>query len=85
MMRRVTAQSCSKFLQKTTAGVKVAPQIIRAHSTTFPEKERVEETLYIKNEEARYRAEMRANLERILALEKHHEERKEITELLSKF
>jgi len=53
-------------------------------STILEGKERAEETRYIKQVEAAREAEIRKNLERIMALEAGHEEKQELVELLSK-
>jgi len=62
---------------------RVAPKATRPMSTILDNKERAEESRYIKSMEAAREAEMRKNLERIMALEAHHDEKKELVELLS--
>lgn len=52
-------------------------------STILEGKERAEESRYIKQVEAQREAEIRKNLERIMALEAGHEEKQELVELLS--
>jgi hypothetical protein len=61
----------------------MAPKVSRPMSTILENKERAEETRYIKAVETAREAEMRKNLERILALEASHEEKQELVELLS--
>ena len=57
----------------------------RNFSTILEGREVAEDTRYIRNLEAQKKAEMRANIERILALEEGHEEKKVLTELLGMF
>eukprot|EP00349_Pseudokeronopsis_sp_Brazil_P001054 CAMPEP_0202963030 /NCGR_PEP_ID=MMETSP1396-20130829/7032_1 /ASSEMBLY_ACC=CAM_ASM_000872 /TAXON_ID= /ORGANISM="Pseudokeronopsis sp., Strain Brazil" /LENGTH=333 /DNA_ID=CAMNT_0049683935 /DNA_START=39 /DNA_END=1040 /DNA_ORIENTATION=- len=55
----------------------------RSMSTILEGKERAEETRYIKAMEAARDAELRQNLEKILALEDGHEKKQELQELLA--
>lgn len=64
---------------------RVAPKASRSMSTILEGKERAEETRYIKQVEAAREAEIRKNLERIMALEAGHEEKQELVELLCTF
>ena len=50
--------------------------------STLLENKRGEEAKYIRNLEAQRQADMRANIERILALEDDHEDKRELKELL---
>lgn len=59
---------------------KFAPQF----STLLDKKEGAEEARYIRDIENRRKEEIRANVERILAMEDSHEEKQELVELLGK-
>lgn len=67
-------KSVSRAVQKTT----------RPMSGLLDSKERAEEARYIKSLESAREAEIRKNLERILALEANHEEKQELVDLLCK-
>ena len=51
-------------------------------STLIERKEHAEEARYIRSLEQRNKEELKANMERILALEDHHEDKMELLELL---
>lgn len=61
-----------------------APMMTRSMSSIIEGKEHAEEARYIRNLEATRKAEIRANLERIMALEDSHEDKAAIVELLGK-
>lgn len=63
------------------ATTKISAVNIKSFSTLL-EKKGGEEVKYIRNLEAQRQTEMRANIERILALEDDNEEKKELAELL---
>lgn len=54
----------------------------RAMSTNFESKERGEEAIYFQHEDARLKAQMREKLEKIMALEEDHEDKKALENLL---
>ena len=56
--------------------------VSRGMSTILDSKEHAEESRFIRQIEAKQQAEVRAKLEAILALEDHHEEKKELVGLL---
>ncbi len=62
-----------------------APVMARQFSSVMDLKERGDETKYIRDIEHRRKEEMRANLERIMALEDTHEEKAGLVELLGEF
>lgn len=53
-------------------------------SNVLDAKEHAEESRFIRQMEAKQQSEVRAKLEAILALEDHHEEKKELVGLLGK-
>ncbi len=66
------------------AGCK-APVVNRSMSSLIERKEHADEAKYIRNIEAARKAEIRANLDRILALEDSHEDKSAVVELLGDF
>lgn len=70
------------FAPAVKTASRMAPKVSRPMSTILEGKERAEEARYIKQIEAAREAEIRKNLERILALEAGHEEKQELVELL---
>lgn len=74
-VRRVGITASSKMVRATSRA---------AFSTgTFADRERGEETRFIRQDEERKRAaEMRAKMEKILAMEDHHEEKQELVSML---
>ena len=75
-LTKISRNAPMKFTQAAFAS--------RNFSTILEGRETAEETRYIRNLEAQKRAEMRANIERILALEDHAEEKKNLQNLLGK-
>jgi hypothetical protein len=57
---------------------------VRGMSNVLDAKEHAEESRFIRQMEAKQQSEVRAKLEAILALEDHHEEKKELVGLLGK-
>jgi hypothetical protein len=57
---------------------------LRSMSGLLDKKEMAEESKFIRSMEARRQEEIRKNVERILALEDGHEEKKELVDLLGK-
>lgn len=55
---------------------------IRSLGTNFDSKERGEEAIYFQHEDARLKADMRAKVEKIMALEADHEDKKALENLL---
>ncbi len=76
-LSRVATRSTLKRITQ----VKSAPRMM---STILDKKEMAEESKFIRSMEARQQQAIRANLERIMALEDHHDEKKELVELLGK-
>lgn len=75
---RTSAQSLKTVVNKKTFAA-------RGMSTLLDAKEHAEEARFIRQMEARQNAEVRAKLEKILALEDHHEDKKELVELLGEW
>ena len=63
----------------------VSMPIVRNNATNFDSKERGEEAVYFQGKDAQLKAEMRAKIEQIMALEDTHEEKQDLVGLLSKF
>ena len=61
----------------------VARATPRAMSSAVGAKERAEEAVYFQREDERLKSELKAKLERVLALEDSHEEKKDLIGLLS--
>jgi hypothetical protein len=78
---RLSVRAAQSLARSTARPVPVAT---RAFSSILEKKELAEETKYIRSIEARKQAEIRENLERILALEDHHDEKKELVNLLGR-
>ncbi len=76
---RIAVRAAHNFVKPTARPVPVAS---RAFSSILEKKELAEETKFIRSLEAKKQAEVRANLERILALEDHHEEKQELVKIL---
>lgn len=55
---------------------------VRSMNTLFETKEQGEEARYIHQKEAERQAQLKAELDRILALEDHHEEKQELHDLI---
>ncbi|RYG59258.1 hypothetical protein EON64_20435 [archaeon] len=53
-------------------------------SSLIERKEHAEEARFIRSMEQKNKEDLKANMERILALEDHHEDKKELLELLGK-
>ena len=53
--------------------------------STFADRERGEETKYIREQENRRKEEMRAKMEAILALEDHHADKQELVAVLGAY
>eukprot|EP01034_Spumella_vulgaris_P035330 gene35330-43563_t len=79
-IRKVAVQSARSVAR---TGVK-APFVTRNFSSVIEKKEHADEARYIREVEARRKAEIRANMERILALEDSHDEKTHLVELLEK-
>lgn len=79
LARRFVAPAARKI-----ASGKVMPKLAPQFSTLLEKKEAGEETRFIKQLEAQREAEIRQNLERIMALEHDHEEKQKLVELLGK-
>lgn len=78
-------RACSRVFSRAVLRTPVAASVpSRALSTVFESREHAEESRYIREQEKSRKEQMRAEMERILALEDHHEEKKELTELLDK-
>jgi len=78
---RLSVRAAQSLARPTAHAVPVAA---RAFSSLLDKKGVAEETKYIRSLEARKQAEIRENLERILALEDHHDEKKELVNLLGR-
>jgi len=79
LVRRFLAPAATRIV-RSQAAVKLAPRF----STLLEKKEGAEEARYIREMENRRKEEIRANVERILAMEDSREEKQELVELLSK-
>ena len=77
-LSRIAARSALKRVVKAPVA---APRLM---STLLDKKEHAEEAKFIRSMEARQQEAIRANLERIMALEDHHEEKQELVQLLGK-
>jgi hypothetical protein len=75
---RVVAKNSVQSV-KAVAQKRVA---VNAMSTLLDRREHAEEAKFIRSLEVKRQEEIRANLERIMALEDHHEEKKELVGLL---
>ncbi len=67
----------------TRSGFK-APAMTRCMSSVIERKEHADEARYIREIESRRQAEIRANLERIMALDDSHEDKAVLVDLLGK-
>mmetsp|Transcript_104417 Transcript_104417/g.225320 ORF Transcript_104417/g.225320 Transcript_104417/m.225320 type:complete len:347 (+) Transcript_104417:79-1119(+) len=61
-----------------------APLVRSMNTVNFDAKERGEEAIYFQHEDARLKAAMRERLEKIMALEEDHEDKKALESLLAK-
>ena len=75
---RIAARSVAKRVARVPVA---APRLM---SSIIDKKEMAEEAKFIRSMEAKNQEAIRANLERIMALEDHHDEKKELVELLGK-
>lgn len=80
MLARRFVAPVMKRVVRSAAMPKFAPRF----STLLDKKEGAEEARYIRDIENRRKEEIRANVERILAMEDSHEEKQELVELLGK-
>ena len=88
LFRKVLARGAVQLAKNSkNAPMKLAPCVAsqRSLSSILEGRETAEETRYIRNLEAAKKAEIRANIERILALEDGHEEKAGLVELLGNF
>lgn len=85
VFRKALSRGATQFAKNgRTASLKFSPASItqRSFSNILESRELGEEARYIRNIEAQKKAEIRANIERILALEDGHEEKAELEGLL---
>lgn len=82
LFRKVVGSSAVQFARASrSTSAKVA---VRSFSSVLESREMGEEARYIRSMEAQRQAQMRANIERILALEDGHAEKVDLEQLLGK-
>ena len=81
--RKLANNRSTKLIFNSVVGKSKTSQIFaKSFSTTLVEKERGEEARYIHKEEAIRAAQLKAEFEKILALDNTHEQKLELIELL---
>jgi hypothetical protein len=88
LFHKVVGRGAVQFARAgRTASVKVPAVSFaqRSFSSILESREMGEETRYIRSMEAQKKAEIRANIERILALEDGHAEKADLEQLLGNF
>lgn len=82
LFRKIVSTSAVQLTRASrSASVKIP---VRSFSSILETREMGEEARYIRSMEAQKKAEIRANIERILALEDGHEEKAGLEQLLGK-
>lgn len=79
-LARFAVRNSAKLVRATVARPMV-PAVSRM-SSLIERKEHAEEARFIRSLENRNKEDLKANMERILALEDHHEDKKDLLELL---
>ncbi len=83
-LSRVAFRASAQTLRRVGSNPVVASSV-RLQSSIIDAKEHAEETRFIRSMEAKRQAELRAEMERILALEDNHDEKKGLVELLGEY
>jgi hypothetical protein len=83
MLRKIAFTGATKAVRSVASSKASNAAFARAFSTTLSEKERGDEARYFRDLDAQKKAEIRANLEKLLAQDERTEEKAEVLSLLT--